>query len=101
MHDLGPNHRTGVRDRIVAQRAALATIQGATQARIQEYGMRLQQGGGAACSQAMRGLGRTQQGGGGGPAFMSTHPSSGDRIAALQTAVPRVMPLYEAARAKR
>ena len=27
--------------------------------------MRLQQGGGAACSQAMRGLGRTQQGGGG------------------------------------
>ena len=42
-----------------------------------------------------------QQGGGSGPGFMSTHPSSSDRIAALQAAVPRVMPLYEAARARR
>ena len=40
-------------------------------------------------------------GGGSGPGFLSTHPSSGDRIAALQNAVPRVLPLYEAARARR
>ena len=42
-----------------------------------------------------------QQGGGGGPSFLSTHPSSGDRMAALQNAMPRVMPLYEQARARR
>ncbi len=42
-----------------------------------------------------------QLGGGGGPAFMSTHPASADRIAALQASVPRVMPLYEAARVQR
>ena len=42
-----------------------------------------------------------QASGSSGPGFMSTHPSSGDRIAALQGAVPRVMPLYEAARVKR
>lgn len=39
--------------------------------------------------------------GGGGPGFLSTHPSSGDRVSALQAAIPKVMPLYEAARAGR
>lgn len=37
-------------------------------------------------------------GGGAPPEFMSTHPSSGSRIAALQAAIPKVMPLYEQAR---
>ena len=32
------------------------------------------------------------------PEFMSTHPSSGSRIAALQAAIPKVMPLYQQAR---
>ncbi|PTS83095.1 peptidase M48 [Pseudomonas sp. HMWF032] len=32
------------------------------------------------------------------PEFMSTHPSSSSRIAALQAAIPKVMPLYEQAR---
>jgi Zn-dependent protease with chaperone function len=32
---------------------------------------------------------------------MSTHPSSGSRIAALQAAIPKVMPLYERAKAAR
>ncbi len=32
------------------------------------------------------------------PAFMSTHPSHGGRIQNLQNAIPRVQPLYEAAR---
>lgn len=32
------------------------------------------------------------------PEFMSTHPSSSSRIAALQAAVPKVMPLYQQAR---
>lgn len=32
------------------------------------------------------------------PEFMSTHPSSGSRISALQTAIPKVMPLYQQAR---
>lgn len=32
---------------------------------------------------------------------MSTHPSSSSRIASLQAAIPKVMPLYEQARAKR
>jgi predicted Zn-dependent protease len=36
--------------------------------------------------------------GGGGPEFLSTHPSSGSRIKDLQTNVPRVMPLYEGAK---
>ncbi|MGB3071663.1 MAG: M48 family metallopeptidase [Ottowia sp.] len=36
-----------------------------------------------------------------GPGFLSTHPSSGDRTVALQEAVPKVMPLYEAARSGR
>ena len=32
------------------------------------------------------------------PEFLSTHPNSGGRIQALQAAIPRVQPLYEAAR---
>ncbi|HMN20834.1 MAG TPA: M48 family metallopeptidase [Ottowia sp.] len=39
--------------------------------------------------------------GGNGPSFLSTHPSSGDRLAGLERAMPRVLPLYEAARARR
>lgn len=35
---------------------------------------------------------------GGGAAFLSTHPSSGQRIADLQARIPVVMPLYEQAR---
>ena len=42
-----------------------------------------------------------QVGGSGGPSFLSTHPNSGDRMAALQNAMPRVLPLYEQARARR
>ena len=42
-----------------------------------------------------------QAGGSGGPGFLSTHPSAGDRIGQLQAAMPRVMPLYEQARARR
>lgn len=34
------------------------------------------------------------------PQFLSTHPSSSTRIADLQALIPRVMPLYESARAK-
>lgn len=36
--------------------------------------------------------------GGGGSSFLSTHPSSGQRIADLQARIPVVMPLYEQAR---
>ena len=36
-------------------------------------------------------------GGGGGPAFLSTHPAGEDRIATLQRLIPKVMPLYQAA----
>ena len=36
--------------------------------------------------------------GGGGPGFLSTHPASGERMRALERALPSVMPLYEAAR---
>lgn len=36
--------------------------------------------------------------GGSGPEFMSTHPSNSNRITALQAAIPKVMPLYEAAK---
>jgi len=32
-----------------------------------------------------------------GPAFLSTHPTSGDRIADLQATIPKVEPLYRAA----
>ncbi|SDH91645.1 Zn-dependent protease with chaperone function [Pseudomonas benzenivorans] len=35
------------------------------------------------------------------PEFMSTHPSSSSRIASLQAAIPKVMPLYEQAKASR
>jgi predicted Zn-dependent protease len=34
------------------------------------------------------------------PEFMSTHPASGSRIAALQGAIPKVMPLYQQAKSK-
>lgn len=34
------------------------------------------------------------------PEFMSTHPSSESRIASLQAAIPKVMPLYQDARAR-
>jgi len=40
-------------------------------------------------------------GGGAPPEFMSTHPSSSSRIAALQAAIPKVMPLYQQAKAGR
>lgn len=33
-----------------------------------------------------------------GPEFMSTHPSNDNRIASLQAAIPKVLPLYEAAK---
>lgn len=36
--------------------------------------------------------------GGGGPEFLSTHPSGDSRIRDLQASVPRVLPLYQAAR---
>ncbi|WOP15702.1 M48 family metallopeptidase [Ottowia sp. SB7-C50] len=42
-----------------------------------------------------------QAGGSGGPSFLSTHPNAGNRMAALQAAMPRVMPIYEQARARR
>jgi predicted Zn-dependent protease len=32
------------------------------------------------------------------PEFMSTHPSSTSRIAALQAAIPKVMPFYQQAK---
>ena len=35
--------------------------------------------------------------GGGGPEFLSTHPSSDSRIQDLKASIPRVMPLYQAA----
>jgi predicted Zn-dependent protease len=34
------------------------------------------------------------------PEFMSTHPASGSRIAALQGAIPKVMPLYQQAKGR-
>ncbi len=37
-------------------------------------------------------------GGSSQPEFMSTHPASDSRIASLQAAIPKVMPLYEQAR---
>jgi predicted Zn-dependent protease len=37
------------------------------------------------------------QQGGGSPEFLSTHPSSSNRIAELQARMPKVIPLYEAA----
>lgn len=41
----------------------------------------------------------SQAGNGGGPAFLSTHPSGSQRIAELQSRIATVMPLYEQARA--
>jgi predicted Zn-dependent protease len=32
------------------------------------------------------------------PEFMSTHPASESRIASLQAAIPKVMPMYQAAK---
>lgn len=40
-------------------------------------------------------------GGGAPPEFMSTHPASSSRIAALQGAIPKVMPLYQQAKGSR
>ncbi|MFV0680454.1 M48 family metallopeptidase [Ottowia sp.] len=42
-----------------------------------------------------------QQGGGNGPSLLSTHPAPADRMAALRAAIPKVMPLYDAARTRR
>ncbi|MCJ8169995.1 M48 family metallopeptidase [Atopomonas sediminilitoris] len=39
-----------------------------------------------------------QVGGGQGPEFMSTHPSSSTRMQGIEQALPQVLPLYEAAR---
>ncbi len=39
-----------------------------------------------------------REGGGGGPSFLSTHPSGEDRISNLEKQIPKVMPLYEAAK---
>ncbi|MEE4636189.1 M48 family metallopeptidase [Pseudomonas alliivorans] len=39
----------------------------------------------------------TQNAGGSQPEFMSTHPASEHRIASLQAAIPKVMPLYQSA----
>lgn len=41
-----------------------------------------------------------QQAGSNGPKFLSTHPSSGNRISDLQANLPKVMPLYQAASRK-
>jgi predicted Zn-dependent protease len=43
----------------------------------------------------------SRAGGGAPPEFMSTHPSSSTRMANLQAAIPRVMPLYLQARGRR
>ena len=40
-------------------------------------------------------------GGSNGPAFLSTHPAGQERIRELEAHVPKVLPLYEAARAQR
>lgn len=37
-------------------------------------------------------------GAGQGPSFLSTHPSASDRTARIRNALPKVMPIYEAAR---
>ena len=37
-------------------------------------------------------------GGGSGPGFLSTHPSGEARIGELQRLIPKVMPLYQAAK---
>jgi hypothetical protein len=40
----------------------------------------------------------SQAGNNGTPQFMSTHPAPGNRTAALEAAIPKVMPLYRQAR---
>ncbi|MGH8352964.1 MAG: M48 family metallopeptidase [Pseudomonas sp.] len=40
-------------------------------------------------------------GGGAPPEFMSTHPSSGSRLSALEAAIPKVLPLYQQAKGSR
>jgi len=40
----------------------------------------------------------SQNSGGSPPEFMSTHPASATRVASLQAAIPKVMPLYQAAK---
>ncbi len=45
-------------------------------------------------------MGRAQEGGG-PPEFLSTHPSGPSRIRDLESALPRVQPLYEASRGAR
>lgn len=42
----------------------------------------------------------TAQNGNGGPAFLSTHPSGPNRVRELQSNVPKVQALYEAARSR-
>ena len=42
-----------------------------------------------------------QNGAGTGPSFLSTHPSGPARIEELQRQIPRVLPLYNAARKAR
>ena len=41
----------------------------------------------------------SRAGGASPPVFLSTHPSSGQRIEQLQALLPEVLPIYEAARA--
>ena len=45
-------------------------------------------------------MGQAQSGGGGGPAFLSTHPTGPDRIKRLQDNVPKVRGLYQQAVAR-
>jgi len=40
-------------------------------------------------------------GGGGAPEFLSSHPAEANRVQQIQALLPRVMPLYEAARRRR
>ncbi len=42
-------------------------------------------------------MAKQKEGGGGLPAFLSTHPSDAQRIADLQRQFPAVLPIYEAA----
>ena len=46
-------------------------------------------------------MGKVSGGGGGGPGFLSTHPTGPDRIRRLQENVPRVRGLYQQATARR
>ncbi len=53
----------------------------------------------AAVWRKMQALGASA-GGGQPPQFLSTHPSHANRIGRIEASLPRVLPLYEAARAK-